>query len=114
MLEKYVVKEIREALGKNYPGCFHFKSHGSMYQIIGLPDIICSIKGRFVGIEVKAPGKEDTLTKIQKKVIQDINNSGGIAFMATSGEQAIQELRGRLNVKEKGKNSHSRKNSSRE
>jgi len=62
----------------------------------GLPDIIGCHKGRFIGIEVKEPGKEDELTEIQKQRIKEINMAGGIAFMATSPEQVINKLREEL------------------
>ncbi len=59
----------------------------------GLPDLIGCHKGRFIGIEVKEPGKEDELTEIQQKRIDQINMAGGIAFMATSPEQVINKLK---------------------
>lgn len=96
MLEKNVVNKIKQALEKEYPNCFQFKSHGGKYQKIGLPDIIGCINGIFVGIEVKAPGLEDTLTKIQAENIQRIIMAGGIAFMSTSPEHTIKELKVRI------------------
>lgn len=48
--------------------------------------------GRFVAIECKRPsgGK---VSPEQKLRIDDINAKGGIAFIATSGEQALETLR---------------------
>ena len=90
MLESTVVKKIRRYLKHDYPNCFEFKSHGGKYQSVGLPDIICCINGKFVGIEVKAPGKENTLTAIQQHTIELIRQAGGIAFMASSPEDTKQ------------------------
>jgi Holliday junction resolvase len=92
MREKDVVRDIMNFLKDKYPG-FYFKSHGGPFQMVGLPDIIGCHKGRFIGIEVKLPGKEDTLTPIQKKVIEMISKAGGISFMATSVEQVRKILK---------------------
>lgn len=86
-LERDYVKGIRRMLETKYPG-FYFKSHGGPYQIAGLPDLVGCHKGIFIGIEVKQPGKEDTLKPVQKLRIRQIRNAGGIAFMATTAEQA--------------------------
>ena len=59
--ETKVVKKILEMLEDSFPG-FYFKTHGGLYQRIGLPDIMGVHRGRLIGIEVKCPGKEDTLT----------------------------------------------------
>lgn len=93
MKESTVVKHIVEkALDRYFPG-FYFKTHGGLYQRVGLPDIIGLHKGRFIGIEVKVPGKEDTLTEKQAQTIKRIQLAGGIAFMATSPEQVIIKLK---------------------
>ena len=48
--------------------------------------------GRFVAIECKRP-KGGRLSIEQKTRIDDINNKGGVAFVATSGEMALETLR---------------------
>ena len=48
-------------------------------------DILCCIKGRFVGIELKRPG--GLPTKKQSDVIDEIYLAGGIAFYADSVER---------------------------
>lgn len=83
MLEKTVVKNIMYMLKLEFPGLW-FKVHGGPFQVAGLPDILGCHKGKFIGIEVKAPGKEKTLTLIQQEKIAKIKLAGGIAFMATS------------------------------
>lgn len=81
--ETKVVKKIMTMLETSFPG-FYFKTHGGLYQRIGLPDILGVHKGRFIGIEVKCPGKEDTLTQNQKRTLDLINLYGGVGFMSTS------------------------------
>lgn len=90
--ETKVVKSIMKMLGISFPG-FYFKTHGGLYQRIGLPDILGVHRGRFIGIEVKCPGKEDTLTKVQKKTLYIINLYGGVGFMSTSPEDTKSKLR---------------------
>ncbi len=52
----------------------------------GTPDILGCIDGRFIAIEVKAPGKLNTLKPIQTFQLNAINDAGGIAFAADSLE----------------------------
>jgi hypothetical protein len=47
-------------------------------------DILCCIRGKFVGIEVKVPGKKPTTR--QQQVIRTINSAGGVAFWTDSLE----------------------------
>jgi hypothetical protein len=49
------------------------------YGVSGVPDFLCCVRGRFVGIEAKA-GK-GTTTALQDKNIGDIRESGGIAVV---------------------------------
>lgn len=90
--ETKVVRGILEMLEASFPG-FYFKTHGGLYQRIGLPDILGVHRGRFIGIEVKCPGKEDTLTKNQQKTLNLIKLYGGVGFMSTSPEDTKLQLR---------------------
>lgn len=49
-------------------------------------------KGRFVAIECKRPSG-GRLSPAQKERIADINRKGGVAFVAHSGEEAMQKLK---------------------
>ena len=84
--ETKIVKKCMTLLKDKYPG-FYFKTHGGPYQKAGLPDIVGVYQGKFIGIEIKCPGKEDTLTDLQKKTLEKISKAGGVAFMATSPQQ---------------------------
>lgn len=48
--------------------------------------------GRFVAIECKRPSG-GRLSPAQKERIDDINAKGGVAFVAHSGEEALQKLK---------------------
>lgn len=102
--ETKIVKKCLAFLKEKYPG-FYFKTHGGPYQRAGLPDIIGVHEGRFIGVEIKCPGKEGELTDLQAKVLDRIRRAGGIAFMATSPQQVDQLLKEEIsNVKRKRKN----------
>lgn len=86
MTETQLTKKIIEHLRSK--GAMAVKIHGGTFQSRGLPDIIGCYKGRFFGLEVKLPGKEKTLTKLQIKKLADIRAAGGVADMVTSREDA--------------------------
>lgn len=65
------------------------KTHGGPYARQGTPDLLACIEGYFIGLEVKLPGKEDTLTPLQEETIRTINAEGGFASMVTSVEEAL-------------------------
>ena len=89
MSEASLVKKIIDRLTREVGGLW-IKISAGPFQVAGLPDIIGCYKGRFFGIEVKLPGKERTLTKLQQWWIDRINTTGqGKATMVTSVEQAI-------------------------
>lgn len=66
------------------------KIHGSMYQKAGVPDIIACVDGVFIGIEVKRPG--GIVSPLQQLNIDDINRSGGVAFVAYSVEDVRKQI----------------------
>lgn len=66
------------------------KVHGSMYQKAGVPDIIACVDGVFIGIEVKRPG--GIVSPLQQLNIDDINRSGGVAFVAYSVEDVRKQI----------------------
>ena len=49
-------------------------------------------QGRFVAIECKRPSG-GRLSPAQKERIEDINAKGGVAFVAHSGEEALEQLK---------------------
>jgi hypothetical protein len=53
----------------------------------GLPDIIACYRGWCLGLEVKKPGREKTLTEMQAKTLGRIEEAGGYGQMVTTVEQ---------------------------
>ena len=62
-------------------GVWHCTPIGSQFGSAGVPDVLCCFNGRFIGIEVKAPGKRSNTTDIQKRQLAGIQASGGTAIV---------------------------------
>lgn len=74
-------------------GYFCFKVHGSEHMMAGLPDIIVCAMGRFIGLETKMPEKRSNTSPRQDYVHGLIRESGGIAAVVTSSEEALAAVR---------------------
>lgn len=68
---------------------FCFKVHGSEHMMAGLPDVIACVDGFFVGFEVKLPETRENTSARQKYVHTRITESGGIAIVVCSPEEAL-------------------------
>lgn len=79
-------------------GVWHFSPVSNGMGVHGIPDIIACWKGRFIGIEVKAPGKTGAVTELQKFQINGINAAGGVAVVVDSVSALEEALRGRVDV----------------
>jgi hypothetical protein len=88
MSESSLVTKIKRALKKERGGRW-IKIHGGPFQEAGVSDILGCWHGTFYAMEVKLPGKEDTLTELQQAFIDDVNASGGKATMIISVAQAL-------------------------
>lgn len=89
--ESSVVRAI--VLHLRSEGAFIFKTHGD-HKRAGLPDLIACVHGRYVAIEVKAPGGNHPVSKRQKAELDRIRRAGGLAFVATSVAEVVRELEG--------------------
>lgn len=59
----------------------------------GIPDIVaCSPLGKFVAIEVKAPGKLNTVSPLQAHNLEQIQKSNGISFSTDNLDTVIKKL----------------------
>ncbi len=97
-LEKVIVGQIMTWL-KDAGYKFIYKTHGSAYQVAGLPDIVVIDKnGRFVGLECKRPAV-GRLTMLQASVLNKIADSGGYAAVVTG----VEETKAALEASEAGK-----------
>ena len=76
--EKKFENKIKEFL-KTLPNCWFFKHWAGMYSQKGIPDIMCCINGRFVGLEVKASNGRPS--PLQVRCVKLINEAGGYAVI---------------------------------
>lgn len=87
--ETRIQKNIQDALKKEYPNSFFYKTHGGPYQQSGIPDLVGVIHGIFIAIEVKTPDKKDNTTKLQDECLRKISKAEGLAFVSWSPEHAL-------------------------
>ena len=85
--EGKVKKEIKDYLRSK--GAYFFMPVQTGYGSPTL-DILACVNGKFVGIEVKRPGKGATAR--QHLIISEIIQAGGIAFVADRVEDVVAEL----------------------
>lgn len=90
MREKIVEKSIKNYLFTK--GAYFFKVHGSAFMEAGIPDIVACYKGLFIGIEVKAPGKDSGQSDVQKVHDKNIKKAGGIYILADCLEDVTNVL----------------------
>lgn len=91
MNEAKLQRQIRKALESSFGGVW-VKNHGGPYMSEGVSDITGCLSGRFIAFEVKLPGKEKTITRLQQKFINEVKANGGIAGMVTSFEDCVHLL----------------------
>lgn len=92
--ESDLVTKILKDLRGQYPGSFWTKIHGGPYQRAGIPDIVGCHKGRFIGFEVKLPGKEHTITPLQTYTLEELSKAGAITGLITSYDDVDAYLSG--------------------
>jgi penicillin-binding protein-related factor A (putative recombinase) len=98
-LEKEIQRDILRYLALR--GLFHYKNNtvGIFKQATGTyipspskgaPDIVCILKGRFIGLEVKTP--KGKLSDDQGEFHRQILKAGGIVFTVRSLDEAIEAV----------------------
>lgn len=83
--EKQEIKKYLDSIG-----AWHFSPYMAGFGKSGVPDIVCCLGGKFVGIEVKREGKAPTA--IQNRTMEEISASGGIAIWGTA-DKVISDLK---------------------
>ena len=85
--EGAVKQDIRNILTQ--AGAYHAVIHQSGFGVAGIPDILACYRGRFLGIEVKAPGRKGTA--LQLRQLELINGAGGLGLIADDPDK-VREL----------------------
>jgi Holliday junction resolvase len=70
-------------------GVFVFKVHGGPAMPRGLPDLICCVEGRYLGLEVKTPQTKNNVSEMQKLMRDKIVAAGGVCHVVCSVEEAV-------------------------
>lgn len=85
--EARLVKKMKDFIQQKGGRCF--KIHGeSAFQEVGIPDLLCCYRGRFVGLEVKQLGEKPS--PVQLVVLNEIVSAGGYAsVVSTVGQVAL-------------------------
>lgn len=90
MREKVIENKIKTALASLGINCWFFKHAASAAMKVGIPDIICCIKGRFVGIEVKQ--ENGIQSDAQKVTCKNIREAGGEYWIVWSYEDFVEQF----------------------
>lgn len=90
--ESQLTNRIRIVLEAKVGGLW-LKIHGSAYQVGGIPDLIGIVNGHFFGLEVKMPGKDDTVTRKQQWFLEQIRQHGGTSAVVMNPKEALAIVR---------------------
>lgn len=86
---KAAVKKYLDSLG-----VWHFSPVSNGMGRHGIPDLICCWKGRFFGVECKAPGKRANTSPLQDRELKAISAAGGVAVVVDDVEQLKEIMHG--------------------
>jgi Holliday junction resolvase len=82
-ISRAILTELRKA------GAFAFKVHGGPMMMVGLPDIVACVDGRFVCFETKTPEKRKNVSKAQARIHELITRAGGVAVVVCGPTEAL-------------------------
>lgn len=91
------VKDAVKEILNNTPECWYFMPVQNGMGQMGIPDFICCIRGKFLGIETKSTKSSRKLTALQARQIQLIQTARGTAVVINEDnlndlERVIREL----------------------
>lgn len=86
--------KVKEAVKKflKAHGIWYFMPVAGPFSVHGVPDFVCCWEGKFLGIETKAKGKIRELTENQKRVIAQIEQSGGTVYVVDDVKQLEERM----------------------
>ncbi len=92
MTPETLVKKAIVAYLDTLEECWHVAYHTMGYGKRGVPDRLVCYRGRFIALEIKAPGGKATAW--QERAIKEINAAGGLAAVVDSVQDAQRVLDG--------------------
>jgi hypothetical protein len=97
--EGKIVKAIQARIKKRGGRCIKIHGGDNPFQEVGIPDLLCCYRGRFVGLEVKQPGERPS--PVQMVFLHEIVSSGGYASVVSSVEE-VDRLLARIDREARG------------
>ena len=98
--EAQLVKRITEAVKAQYPEVWQLKTHGNPYQRAGVPDLLLSVQGRLLAVEVKhqKPGesRERMLRRLSPRQcieLESLRTSGAATLVAWEVDQVLDTIK---------------------
>tara|TARA_R100001126_G_C4854757_1_gene163949 strand:- start:374 stop:667 length:294 start_codon:yes stop_codon:yes gene_type:complete len=88
--EKKVKQKVVKLLKSR--GCYWFYPVASGFGSAGVPDIVCCYKGKFIGVECKAPAAANRVTALQQKNLTDIRNCGGYGIVVSGDLSELERI----------------------
>ena len=88
--EKKVKQKVVKLLKSR--GCYWFYPVASGFGSAGVPDIVCCYKGKFIGVECKAPEAAHRVTALQQKNLTDIRNCGGYGIVVSGDLSELERI----------------------
>lgn len=85
--EGRVKKAVREFLKSK--GVWYYQPVQNGMGQVGIPDFVCCYRGKFIGIETKAPGKLSGVTANQQRVLDEIKAHGGLSLVVDSVDSLV-------------------------
>ena len=73
-------------------GAYYYMPVQNGMGVVGVPDIIACVDGKFLAIETKAPGKLKNVTANQQNQIDKINAAGGTAVALDDPAELVKLL----------------------
>lgn len=97
--ETQLVKRITDAVRAKYPKVWQLKTHGNPYQRAGVPDLLLSVEGRLLAVEVKHQKPGETVARMHSRIsprqhveLEALHASGAATLVAWEVEQVLDAI----------------------
>lgn len=88
--EAKLVKKIQRRIRDEGGWCVKIHGGNNPFQRVGIPDLLCCVRGRFIALELKLPGEQ--ASPVQRKVLREIEAAGGITAVVTTVGEVVDLL----------------------
>lgn len=95
MIESQLVQKIVKALEGNFGG-FVLKTHGGLYQRVGIPDILYWTQGHAFAFEVKLPNEKHPVSALQKDKLDKLHRAGVTVGVVHSVEETLELVKNKI------------------